>query len=94
MNEKIKKYPKTEDFEVADTMGVPHPFCITEKHGMKGCNLMYEEHETAVAVKCKIKDDEKLKKYLLSIKDMVEQDGFAGFVLVDCFSKKQNSEVA
>lgn len=28
MNEKIKSYPKTEFFEVIDTMGVPHPFCI------------------------------------------------------------------
>ncbi len=24
-------YPKTEKFEIIDTIGVPHPFCITSK---------------------------------------------------------------
>jgi len=32
MNEKLKKYSKTENFEVVDTVGVPHPYCITPKH--------------------------------------------------------------
>ena len=27
----IKLYPKTELFEVTETIGVPHPFCITAK---------------------------------------------------------------
>ena len=31
-NEKIKAYPKTDLFEVIDTIGVPHPFCIGPKH--------------------------------------------------------------
>lgn len=30
--EKISLYPKTEHFEIVDTIGVPHPYCITEKH--------------------------------------------------------------
>jgi hypothetical protein len=30
--DKLKKYPKTEKFEVIDTIGVPHPYCITPKH--------------------------------------------------------------
>ena len=25
----LKKYPKTDLFRVKDTIGVPHPFCIT-----------------------------------------------------------------
>ena len=32
MNEKIKEYPKTDQFEVIDTIGVPHPYCITPRH--------------------------------------------------------------
>lgn len=32
MNEKIKNYPKSDKFEVIDTIGVPHPYCITPKH--------------------------------------------------------------
>lgn len=53
--EKIKLYPKTEFFEVTDTIGVPHPFCITHHHvawasdkfmGMLGNNAIesYEKH--------------------------------------------------
>lgn len=109
--EVLEKYPKTENFEVMDTIGVPHPFCITGKHvvwaadhhcgvlgdeaitryeksvnrptcGIKGCNLKYEEHEQALVVRCKVKDDNLLKAYLQSIKDQCEKDGFAGFVLV------------
>lgn len=109
--EKIKKYPKTEQFEVVDTIGVPHPFCITPKHieaaqdyggmlggeaiknlefktkrsscGMKGCNLMFEQHEQALLVKCKTKDNELTKAYLQSIVKQCEADGFAGFTLLD-----------
>jgi hypothetical protein len=31
---KLKSYPKSEqgNFEVIDTIGVPHPYCITPKH--------------------------------------------------------------
>lgn len=32
MDEKIAKYPATEKFKIKDTIGVPHPFCITPKH--------------------------------------------------------------
>ena len=31
-NEKLKKYPSTDKFKVIDTIGVPHPYCITGKH--------------------------------------------------------------
>jgi hypothetical protein len=51
---------------------------------MKGCQLSYKEHETALAVNCKSKDNELLKNYLLSIKEQCEKDNYAGFVLVDC----------
>jgi hypothetical protein len=112
MENKIKLYPKTEFFEVIDTIGVPHPFCITGKHvvwasdkhfgklgrdaiisyeksiggkpscGVPQCNLTFEKHETALAIKCKIKDNELTKQYLQSIVEQCEADGFAGFVLV------------
>lgn len=104
--EKLQKYPKTEHFEVIDTIGVPHPFCITPKHidaaqkyggnlgeaaikdlesngrpscGMRRCNLMYEEHEQALLVRCNVKDNDLLGTYLKSIIEMCEQDGYAGF---------------
>lgn len=32
IKEKLLKYPKTELFEVVDTIGVPHPYCIGAKH--------------------------------------------------------------
>lgn len=32
MNEKLLKYPKTKMFQVIDTIGIPHPYCITPKH--------------------------------------------------------------
>ena len=32
MNDKLKSYPKTEMFEIVDTICVPHPYCITSKH--------------------------------------------------------------
>lgn len=110
MKDKIKKYPKTEFFEIIDTIGVPHPFCITHHHvgfasdnhmgmlgreaimdyerkhgqscGIKDCNLRYEEHEQALAVKVKTLDKEMTQKYLESIVEKVEADGFAGFVFV------------
>jgi len=109
--EKIKLYLKTEFFEVIDTIGVPHPYCITPKlvgwvhdnHygrlgkdaieslekksgpscGMKNCNLRFDQHEQALVVRCKTKDNDLTKKYLESIVKQCEADGFAGFVLVD-----------
>lgn len=111
-NEKLKSYPKTENFEVYDTVGVPHPFCITHHHvahasdkycgmltkesiidfesktgnpscGMRGCNLSYEQHEQALIIKCKIKDDDLLRDYLKSLVKKCQEDGFTGFVLLD-----------
>jgi len=30
--DKFAKYPKTDKFKIIDTIGVPHPYCITPKH--------------------------------------------------------------
>lgn len=30
--DKFVKYPKTDKFRIIDTIGVPHPYCITPKH--------------------------------------------------------------
>lgn len=32
MEKKLEKYPATKEFKVIDTIGVPHPYCITPKH--------------------------------------------------------------
>ena len=97
MDEKIKSYPKTEHFEVVDTIGVPHPFCIGTKHvvyasdnhsGRLGADairgLEKKLKRPSCEVKgCKIKDKDKLKEYLLSITDKCKEDGFEGFALLD-----------
>jgi len=31
-DERLAKYPSTDKFKVIDTIGVPHPYCITPKH--------------------------------------------------------------
>lgn len=122
IKEELKKYGKSEEgnFQVVDTIGVPHPYCITPKHvavasdkfgGMLGkeaiiraeedgakCDicrglnkkngtqvLAYNEHKQALLVSCKKEigmnnvPNEELHKYLLSIKDMAEKDGYEGF---------------
>lgn len=60
-----------------------------EKRGihcyMKGCNLSYKQHETALLIGCKqeLKIDEQvnpeLHEYLLAIKEQCEKDGYVGF---------------
>ncbi len=105
-------YPKTDQFEIIDTIGTPHPFCITTKHvsyasdnhcgmlgegaikglenmtgrpscGMKGCNLMFDEHEQALLIEVDddrdLQDIPELHDYLLECKPLCEQEGFAGF---------------
>ena len=118
-DDKLSKYPSTDIFRVKDTIGVPHPYCITgghvayvsdhfsgmlsnesireaEKHkyknhkpikcGVKGCNLSYDEHKQALLIEVKSKEELKdvpgLREYLLSIKEMAEADGYAGFTFV------------
>jgi len=123
--DKLKKYGKSKDgnFEVVDTIGVPHPYCITPKHvaiasgkffGILGGNaireaeeegaicdickklnrkngsniLSYDEHKTALLVKCKkeLKDNkEEINQYLLSIKEMTIKDNFEGFAFKKSF---------
>lgn len=113
------RYGQSEwgNFSVTQTIGVPHPYCITPMHvavaskhhggilneaAIKDCErnygkcgichgkLKYEQHETALLVSCKkdIKGDDgkavpELHKYLLSIKEKCEADGFAGFAFMD-----------
>ena len=47
MSEIKGEYPKSEqgNFEIMDTIGVPHPYCITPKH-LECCDSMYLDAET------------------------------------------------
>ena len=54
------------------------------KCGHPGCNLTHAQHETALAISCKSKDNDLLHAYLLTIKEQCEKDEYAGFVFVDC----------
>ena len=31
-DKRLKKYPKTKKFQIIDTIGTPHPYCITSGH--------------------------------------------------------------
>ncbi len=113
------EYPKSEygNFEIIDSIGVPHPYCITAAHvvyasdhhngmldktamegaesngvrcGMRGCQLTFKEHETALLVACylgiKDKDDKvnpELHAFLLACKDEAEKHGYTGFTFLD-----------
>jgi len=114
-DERLENYPKTEKFNIKDTIGVPHPFMITQHHvgfagdnyggmlnqstfenyekekggascGVRGCNLMYHEHEQALLVEVdsdqELNEVEGLQEYLLSCKKQCEADGFAGFAFI------------
>lgn len=37
----LTKYPKTELFEAVDTIGVPHPYWITDKHVAHAADHFY-----------------------------------------------------
>ena len=56
---------------------------------MKGCNLSYAEHETALIVTIndsrELNDIPELQPYLLSCKELCEDDKYAGFA----FMKKE-----
>ncbi len=117
--EKLDKYKltfsKDRNYTIIDTIGVPHPYCLTPKHiayasayngGVLTTNaireseehgarcdickgkLPYDKHEQALVVSCKkeikLANDE-LWEYLLSLKEQVEKDGFAGFVFKQDF---------
>ena len=71
-NLEIKSYPKSKNFRVVDTIGVPHPYCITPKH--LSSDRMYldgeaireaEEKKGAVCDICrKLRNDGKQDKVL------------------------------
>lgn len=61
--EKLEAYPKTDKFRVKDTIGVPHPYCITSKHLEHSTgiylNIPEAESKGAVCDICKTRN----KKY-------------------------------
>ena len=113
-----ERYGKSEkgNFFVQETVGVPHPYCITPRHvsvasdsfcgilgpdaiahaerqgahcGIRGCNLSFNKHEQALLLLCKDelhespgKTNPELHAYLMQIKGLCEEDGFAGFAFV------------
>mgnify|MGYP003652660234 CR=1 FL=1 len=113
--EKLQTYPHTDMYRCIDTIGTPHPFCITPKHvaeasdnhsgrldasaigeverngnpscGVRGCNLMYDQHEQAILVEVKdprpLSKQTELRDYLVSIKSRAMADRFAGFAFLD-----------
>ena len=54
---------------------------------VRNCQLTYEQHEIALAINCKSKDDKLLNSYLVSIIEQAEKDKYVGFVLIDCTNK-------
>ncbi len=52
------------------------------KCGVKGCNLSFDEHEQAVAIRCTVNDDIALKAYCESLVPLLQRDGFVGFIFI------------
>lgn len=67
----------------AEKQGAECDICRQRNRRNLGEILSYEQHETALLVEVadtrELKDIPELRDYLLSIKDMCEKDGFAGF---------------
>lgn len=59
---------------------------------VRGCNLRYEEHEPILFIYCRSENTEELKKYLDSINEQVEAEGYVGYSLIDGFSKENTNE--
>lgn len=63
------------------------------KKGKSACSLLYEEHESILIVKVspdymktidgQSKEKKELRAYLLSIKDLMEKDGFIGVAFME-----------
>lgn len=82
--EQIKKYPKTKKFRIKDTIGVPHPYCITPKHvgfaadnfgGMldKDAIIQAEKHGAKCGIcKGKLSYEEHKQALLVEVKDKRE----------------------
>ena len=59
------------------------PSCATRVDQYNRCQLKFEQHEQALLIGCKTKDEEELRSYLKEIVGMCEADGYAGFTLLD-----------
>ncbi len=78
---KFKKYPSTKQFKVVDTIGIPHPYCITPKHvayasdhwgGMLGKDAIRESEEHGARCdicKGKLSFDEHKQALLVQVSD-------------------------
>ena len=83
-DERLEKYPKTEKFEIIDTIGMPHPYCITSEHvvyasdhcsGMLGKDAIIEAEKTGAKCgicKGKLKYDEHKTALLVQVDDKRE----------------------
>lgn len=80
----------------AETHGI---FCDMRMDNGGKCQMKYEQHEKTLTVQCKLpmgkhnKDgksftlNSELKKYLMSIKEQAENNGFKGYAFVDMNGK-------
>jgi hypothetical protein len=82
-DDKIKDYPRTDNFWVKNTIGVPHPYCIGVKHvawaahhhnGMLGSTAIEDAERNGKNVHCgmkgcKLKYAEHKQALLVAVKD-------------------------
>ena len=119
MKPALNDFPMTAQFRIIDTIGVPHPYCITPRHvvmasdhhngilgvraiedaerlgtkcGVRGCRLLYKQHEQALLVEVdddrELNDIPELTPYLLSCKDLAIEGKYAGFSVIKKRSKE------
>ena len=88
-NEILKEFPSEERWRVIDTLGVPHPYCITPQH-LKYCDIVIGKAEIVEAerhgVVCNIckKLNEKEGREILSYEEHKQ------VVLVEVDSEKED----
>lgn len=94
VSDKIKKYPESskKSFKVIDTIGVPHPYCITPKH-LKYSDGIYldvegAEKKGAVCDICRERVNKGLQDKILT------HDEHKQALLINCkMSVKDNKEL-
>ncbi len=83
------------DIEGAEEKGAKCDICKKKNQEDNTPIMTFKEHKEGLLIGCEIDigEDvakEKLKKYLLSIKDKAEKDGYVGFAFLDKREKKKN----
>ena len=89
MSKDLEKYPKTEMFSIIDTIGVPHPYMITDKH----VSYCADNWNGMLGKEC-ILEGEKLKKCKCGWKNCaLTYEEHEQALVVECITEQEISEI-